>query len=92
MWQCRYKFQNKKKCKTPHFSEDKLKELFVEAFNQIIENKDAVLDSCETILIDLMDTETLEAKIKEAENSHNDALKLLKSYIDENATSKIDQI
>lgn len=90
-WQCRYKFQNKKKCKTPHFSEEKLKELFLKVFNQVIENRDMMFENCETILIDLLNTESLETKIKEAEGEHNDALKLLKSYIDENATSKIDQ-
>ena len=38
IWQCNNKFKNKKKCKTPHLTEEQIKEEFVKAFNNLISN------------------------------------------------------
>ena len=39
IWQCNNKFKNKKKCKTPHLTEEQIKEEFVKAFNNLVSNK-----------------------------------------------------
>ncbi len=42
IWQCNVKFRNGEKCTTPHFYEDDLKILFVNAFNSLITDQESV--------------------------------------------------
>jgi hypothetical protein len=43
IWQCNHKFSNDERCKTPHLYEDELKQAFVDAFNNLMGNKKAIL-------------------------------------------------
>lgn len=58
IYRCNDKF--KSHCKTPHLTEDDIKEAFVRAANQLIENKADVLDSITLLRERLTDTEALE--------------------------------
>ncbi len=91
IWQCNSKFKNKNKCQTPHFSEYEIKTLFLKAFNQIVRDKDKILNDCEIMLMALTNTDELDKKIEAAQSRYDDIQKLLESYINENATSKLDQ-
>lgn len=91
VWQCRNKFKNKAKCKTPHFTEDQLKELFLKAFNQIISDKDTLLSDCEMILAMFTDSKELDKKIAGIEEKYDNISKLIEAHIDENATTKLNQ-
>jgi len=91
IWQCRHKFKNAKKCKTPHFYEDELKSAFLKAFNQVIIDKDKILSECEVMLIAFMNMIELDEKIRTAQEKFDDIEKLIEAYIQQNATSKLDQ-
>lgn len=91
IWQCRHKFKNSKKCTTPHFYEDELKAAFLKAFNQIISDKDKILSDCEIMLIAFMNMTELDEKIRIVQENFNDIEKLIEAYIQQNATSKLDQ-
>ena len=40
IWQCNHKFDNGKKCKTPHLNEDEIKEhFFISAVNKLLSEK-----------------------------------------------------
>jgi len=58
IYRCNDKF--KSHCKTPHLTEDDIKEAFVRAANRLIENKADVLDSITLLKERLTDTEALE--------------------------------
>ena len=58
IYRCNDKF--KSHCKTPHLTEDDIKEAFVRAVNRLIENKADVLDSIILLKERLTDTEALE--------------------------------
>jgi site-specific DNA recombinase len=58
IYRCNDKF--KSHCKTPHLTEDDIKESFVRAANRLIENKADVLDSITLLKERLTDTEALE--------------------------------
>ena len=58
IYRCNDKF--KSHCKTPHLTEDNIKEVFVRAANRLIENKADVLDSITLLKERLTDTEALE--------------------------------
>lgn len=53
IWQCNNKFKNKNKCKTPHLTEEQIKNEFVKAFNNLISNKDKVIKDCENTVFTL---------------------------------------
>ena len=46
IWQCNNKFKGACKCKTPHFYEDEIKELFVRAVGKITATKQNILEDC----------------------------------------------
>jgi hypothetical protein len=57
VWPCRRKFKNKKKCRTLHLTEVQLQKLFVLAFNELIENKDEIIENCKKAISMIDDTE-----------------------------------
>jgi hypothetical protein len=91
IWQCRNKFKSAKKCKTPHFTEDHLKDLFLKAFNQIISDKENLLSDCEMILSMFTDTKEIDKKIEVTQEKQDNTFKLIETLIDENATTKLNQ-
>lgn len=56
IWQCNNKFKNKEKCKTPHLTEEQMKEEFVKAFNNLVSNKEEVIKDCENTVLSLVNT------------------------------------
>lgn len=58
VYRCNDKF--KSHCKTPHLTEDDIKEVFIRAANQLIENKADILNSITLLKERLTDTEALE--------------------------------
>lgn len=46
IWQCNHKFQNGEKCTTLHLYEEHIKDKFILAMNQILENKDEIIENC----------------------------------------------
>lgn len=91
VWRCNHKYNNNEKCKTPHIYEDKLKELFVKAFNEIIENKDEILRDYKEIIGVLGDTSKLEKEKLQLENEAEVLIELLKKHVERNAHSALNQ-
>ena len=58
-----HKFKNKKKCKTPHLTEEQIKEEFVKVFNKLISNKDEVIKDCKNTVLSLANTEYIDSKM-----------------------------
>lgn len=46
IWQCNSKFKGGSKCITPHLYEEHIKESFITAMNQILENRDEIIENC----------------------------------------------
>lgn len=91
VWRCNHKYENDEMCKTPHIYEDKLKELFIKAFNELIENKDEILRDYKEIIQVLSDTSKLEKEKLRLENEAEVLIELLRKYIDKNAHLVINQ-
>ena len=58
VYRCNDKF--KRHCKTPHLTEEEIKDIFVKAVNQLISNKEVVLGNVALLKEQLTDTATLE--------------------------------
>ena len=85
IWQCNNKFKNKEKCKTPHLTEEQIKEEFVKAFNKLISNKDKVIKDCENTILNLVSTEDIDSKISKLQEESEIIVKLMKNLIYENS-------
>lgn len=67
IWQCNHKFDNEKKCTTPHLSENRIKEIFIVAVNKLIESKAQLLSDFSLIKNELFDTTELAMERNELE-------------------------
>lgn len=91
IWQCNSKFKNGTHCGTPHFSDDALQCAFVEAFNQLVENKDRIIEDFDSIIEVLMDTSALDKESIKLRDECSVVMELIRKCVDENAHSAINQ-
>ena len=91
IWQCNNKFKNKEKCKTPHLTEEQMKEEFVKAFNNLVSNKEEVIKDCENTALSLVNTEDLDSKISKLQEESEIIVELMKNLIYENSRKVMNQ-
>lgn len=85
VWQCNHKFDNEKKCRTPHLDEEKIKQVFVSAMNKLITSKEQILSDFEIIKEKLFSTAELETEKAALGNEMKIAAELTENCINENA-------
>ena len=91
IWQCNKKFKNKEKCKTPHLTEEQIKEEFIKAFNDLIENKESIIKDCEEVILRIIDTKPKDDEISKLEEECEVIVELIKSLIYDNSRKSMDQ-
>ncbi len=91
IWQYNIKFKNKKKRKTPHLTEEQIKEEFAKAFNKLISNKDKVIKECESTVLSLVNTEDIDSKILKLQEESEIIVELMKNLIYENSRKVVNQ-
>ena len=90
IWRCNHKY-NGKKCSTPHIRDTALQTAFVDAANQIIGNKGALLRELESALHTIVDTSPLEKKRTELQEECDVVMKLMRKCVEENAHTSLAQ-
>lgn len=90
IWQCNHKFEGQK-CRTPTFTEDEIKELFLRAANKVVDQKEQFIAIYEQVLMKSLDTTALESELSELEAEINIAAELIEDCINENAHVALDQ-
>jgi len=94
VWQCNGKYRERgggARCKTPHLSEEQLRGAFVEAFNQIIVDRNWHLAVLETTLVSLADIIDLNAEAQTLEERSAGLFAQLETMIADNARRAQDQ-
>ena len=91
VWQCNHKFDNESHCSTPNLNEDEIKNAFVIAFNQMLDNKAEHLVRLEELQKELSDTSSLDEQLKAATSEHARLLAELRRYMEENTRQIQDQ-
>lgn len=91
IWQCNDKYKKEHRCKTPHLTEEKLKEAFVDALNQRIEIKKETLAACKLGIDAMCDLTELEAGIRTITDEITVLVELSRQLIEENSRSVQDQ-
>jgi DNA invertase Pin-like site-specific DNA recombinase len=62
IWQCNHKFDNDRKCETPHLDEETIKQSFISAMNKLITNKNNIIADFEIIKNEVFGTADKTAK------------------------------
>ncbi|MFV0484864.1 MAG: recombinase zinc beta ribbon domain-containing protein, partial [Candidatus Saccharimonadales bacterium] len=91
IWQCNRKYKDKTFCSTPHIREDVFKQDFIEAFNQILGDKEPYIRRFEELLPSLADTSALEKQRDKLSDEMKQAELQLRRCIEENARNAQDQ-
>lgn len=91
VWQCNHKFDNESHCSTPNLNEYEIKNAFVIAFNQMLDDKAEHLTRLEEIQKELSDTSSLDKQLKAATSEHARLLAELRRYMEENTRQIQDQ-
>lgn len=92
IYQCNRKFsKGKEKCKTSNLDEETIKRMFIDAYNQVMNDKKQLIDDTEDIMKILTDTTKVDDKIKSQREELEIISGLIKKIVFENASHKQDQ-
>ena len=91
IWQCNNKFKGEKKCSTPHLYEEDIEAEFVKAFNELLQDKDEILDNCRIVQATLTDCSAIDTEIESLTCELDVISELTRKLVDDNACNVIDQ-
>ena len=91
IWQCNAKFRDKTRCKTPHLTEDEIKDAFIRVVNNLITDRKEILKELRAVKTTLTDTKDLEAEQKRLAEQMNVDADAVQELIAENARVAQDQ-
>jgi DNA invertase Pin-like site-specific DNA recombinase/predicted DNA-binding protein YlxM (UPF0122 family) len=95
VWQCNDKYKRLgnpgKGCKTPHISEEEIKERFLTAFNQLIGDRDELIEDCRLAQSVLCDTTEIDTELAELFREIVVVTELSRKAIYENAQTAVNQ-
>ncbi|MGF6375220.1 site-specific DNA recombinase [Clostridiales Family XIII bacterium PM5-7] len=87
IWRCNSKFSNEKRCSTPSIDTDAIKQLFLTAYNQLMQNRNQVVADCELMRRSLTDTTSLDVDIESKIEETQIVAELVKTLVNENAST-----
>lgn len=85
VWRCTNKYGGDTRCSTPHFSEEEIKNRFLEAVNKIYYNRDSILDDCRTILAEASDSTAIDKELDALLREMEVVSELTRRCIEENS-------
>ena len=91
IWQCNHKFDNDKRCSTPHLTDDEIKAFFISAVNKLLPEKDRLIKAFDTIKSTAFDTSDLDAEKTALEQEMVVVSEMMQQSIYENARVALDQ-
>lgn len=91
VWQCNDKFKGVNKCTTPHVTEARIKEKFLEAYNQLLPEREHLIEDCRAMQELLTDCTDLNKEMQEREQELAVVEELARRYVDDNSSMALDQ-
>jgi len=91
IWQCNHKFDNGKKCKTPHLDEETIKTFFISAVNKLLSEKEEIFENFQLLKDTVFDTTDLEKEQTELQSEIEVIAGMIQQAISENAHCALDQ-
>ena len=87
VWQCNSKFKDRKGCKTPHLTEEKIQALFLTAFSILFADRKRIIEQCRELQTLLTDTTVIDNELKTVADEMEIVEELVKRYVYENANA-----
>lgn len=91
IWRCNNKFNGESKCGTPTLDTDTIKQLFLKAYNQLMKNRQQLIESCEVMRKAVNNCEKLDAEIENLSEEIKVVAELVNQCIKKNAASEQSQ-
>lgn len=91
VWRCANKYGKDHDCASPIVTENDLKSKFVEALNEIVDEREMVLDRCRSLYESFQDTSALDDEIAEHVRECEILAGLSRKLVEENARHAMDQ-
>jgi site-specific DNA recombinase len=91
IWRCQKKYENAQPCKTPHVTEDQIKDTFVTAMNRVLTNKESMLADIRGLAKRLTDTADLDTEEQTLLSECEVVAGLMCKLIEENACTPLNQ-
>ena len=85
VWRCNEKYHGEIKCETPHVTEEEIKNGFLTAFNQLMANRDELLENCRLAREALGDCEELDRETDSLRQEQERVSQLARRAIHEQA-------
>lgn len=90
IYRCNDKYNGSSKCSTPHVTEEEVKQWFVSAVNQVLDNRLEVIDNL-YVLLSIGNLEVIDEQIKVLETEAEVVSQLVANLVSENAIISQDQ-
>ena len=90
IWRCNGKYRDTK-CTTPHLDEKQIREKFLQAYNQIMVNRESLLEDCSAMLHLLTDTSAMDEELAKLQNEQEIVIELTRKIVAENAAVAMPQ-
>ena len=91
IWQCNHKFDNDKRCSTPHLTDEDIQNAFLSAANKLLATKTAVIANGREMQALLFDTTELEAEQAQLLEEAQVVSDMVQQAIQENARTALNQ-
>ncbi|RJX23832.1 MAG: recombinase family protein [Dethiobacter sp.] len=91
IWRCNEKYKKDRLCRTPHVTEEDVKERFLIAFNTLMGGREELIDNCRLAQQVLCDCSAIEAELAELSREIEIVCELTRKAIYENARFAVNQ-
>ena len=91
IWRCNEKYRGENRCKTPHVTEDDIKQRFLEAFNTLMGDREELITDCRLAQSLLCDCSEIDAELAELGQEIEVVTELSKKAIYEHARTVVSQ-
>ncbi len=92
IYRCNKKYSDAHdRCQTPFITEDEVKSKFIKAYNQVMVNKEQVINDANEVIIALTDTSQIDKAISETESELEVITELVRKLVRENASHSQNQ-
>lgn len=91
IYRCNHKYGDGRKCKTPHITEDEIKQLFLKAANELFSDKAEIIANSKEMMEFVCNTDALDKKVADCIVELNIISEQMKSAILENSREALNQ-
>lgn len=91
VWRCNGKYAGEKKCGTHHLYEEQIEKAFLSALGRLVEDRERLLDDCETMRETLADTSEIDKECETLTEEMDTVSALTQKLITENASTAMSQ-